>query len=120
MKRLLIQTQLSNYDTKGNFILECDSGWQMVMGRVREMLKLNPDLQIDVMGPRVFGMYNGDSSVITPPHLVNPDMEWHYLYSYNDPTIEDRGRLNYIQHEIMSNALATRYDFHFESLSLIL
>jgi len=120
MKRLLIQTQLSNYDTKGNFILECDSGWQMVVGRCREMLKLNPDLQIDVMGPRTFNWYNNDSSVITPPHKVNPDMDWHYLYAYNDPTQEDRGRLNYIQHEIMPNALATRYDFNFEPLSNII
>lgn len=120
MKRLLVQTQLSNYDTKGNFILECDSGWQMVVGRCREMLKLNPDLQIDVMGPRVFNWHSGDSSVITPPHEINPDLDWHYLYAYNDPMQEARGRLNYISHEIIPNALATRYDFNFESLSTII
>jgi hypothetical protein len=43
-KRLLIQTQLSNYDTNGFFILACDSGWQMMLGRVREILKLVPDI----------------------------------------------------------------------------
>lgn len=113
MKRLLVQTQLSNYDTKGNFILECDSGWQMVMGRVREMLKLNPDLQVDVMGPQL-------DQLITKPRDVNPDLDWHYLYAYVDPTKEDRGRLNYIQHQIVPNALATRYDLNFELLSKII
>lgn len=113
MKRLLIQTQLSNYDTKGNFILECDSGWQMVMGRVREMLKLNPDLQIDVMGPRL-------DQLITKPKDVNPDMDWHYLYAYVDPTKEERGRLNYIQHYVEPNALVTRYDLQFDTLSRII
>ena len=113
MKRLLVQTQLSNYDTKGNFILECDSGWQMVMGRVREMLKLNPDLQVDVMGPKL-------EQLITAPDRVNPDLDWHYLYAYVDPTKENRGRLNYIQHEIIPNALVTRYDLNFELLSKII
>ncbi len=116
MKRLLIQTQLSNYDTRGKFILECDSGWNMVMGRVREMLKLNPDLQVDVIGPRLFP----DSQVITMPRQVNPDLDWHYLYAYVDAGKEDRGRLNYIQHEIIPNALATRYDFDFEMLAKII
>lgn len=121
MKRLLVQTQLSNYDTKGKFILECDSGWQMVMGRVREMLKLNPDLVVDVMGPKLYDSYREDASqVITMPKDVNPDMDWHYLYAYVDPTKEDRGRLNYIQHEIIPNALATRYDFNFELLGKLI
>lgn len=119
--RLLVQTQLSNYDTKGNFILECDSGWQMVMGRVREMLKLNPDLQVDVMGPKLYDSYREDASqVITMPKVVNPDLDWHYLYAYVDPTKESRGRLNYVQHEIIPNALATRYDFNFELLGKII
>ena len=121
MKRLLVQTQLSNYDTNGKFILECDSGWQMVMGRVREMLKLNPDLQVDVMGPRLYDTYvENASQVITMPKDVNPDMDWHYLYAYTDPTKESRGRLNYIQHDIIPNALATRYDFNFDKLAKVI
>ena len=117
MKRLLVQTQLSNYDTKGKFILECDSGWQMVMGRVREMLKLNPDLQVDVMGPRLYDSLDERyTQVITAPKEVNPDMDWNYLQAFVDPTKETRGRLNYIQHEIIPNALATRYDFDFDKL----
>jgi hypothetical protein len=117
IKRLLVQTQLSNYDTNGKFILECDSGWQMVVGRCREMLRLNPDLQIDVMGPKLFDSYRENASqVITYPDDINPDLDWKYLYSYVDPEKEQRGRLNYIQHEIIPNALATRYDFNFDLL----
>ena len=101
MKRLLIQTQLSNYDTKGKFILECDSGWQMVMGRVREMLKLAPDLFIDVMGPM-------PEQCMTHPVNINPDL-------WEDPSVANR--LRYIPHRIYPNALLTRYDFDWESIA---
>ena len=112
--RLLVQTQLSNINYKHNkFDLACDSGWQMVMGRVREMLKLNPDLQIDVMGPKL-------DQLVDKPREVNPTLDFHYLYAYVDPMVEDRGRLNYIQHEVVPNALATRYDNHFDMLSKII
>ena len=100
--RLLIQTQLSNYDNKGKFILEADSGWQMTMGRVRQMLKLVKDLKIDVMGPKL-------SQLITSPYDLNNDLFEAY-----------HGRLNYIQHTIIPNALATRFDFDFESISDVL
>lgn len=100
MKRLLVQTQLSNYDTKGKFILECDSGWQMVMGRVREMLKLNPELRVDVMGPM-------REQLITQPEDLNAD-----LFATE--------RVRYVAHKIIPNALATRYDFDFENLGQVL
>jgi len=118
--RLLVQTQLSNINYKHNkFDLACDSGWQMVMGRVREMLRRNPDLQIDVMGPKLFDTYYENASqCVDYPWIVNPDLDWHCLYGYVDPTKEDRGRLNYIQHEVMANALATRYDLNFNKVSL--
>jgi len=105
-KRLLIQTQLSNYDTKGKFILECDSGWQMVMGRVREMLKLNTELDITVMGPL------RDSQLITDPCDVNPDL-WE---KYGDGEGGEE-RLHYFEHNIIPNALVTRYDFDWTSLA---
>jgi hypothetical protein len=95
MKRLLIQTQLSNYDSYGRWILECDSGWQMTMGRVREMLKLVPDLHIDVMGPLI-------NQCVTHPININPDL-------WEDPSVANR--LRYIEHYILPNALQTRYDF---------
>ena len=113
-KRLLVQTQLSNISyAHKKFDLACDSGWQMVMGRVREMLRLNPELEIDVMGPAL-------GQLVAKPKEVNPDLEWNYHYGYVDPQAEDRGRLNYIQHEVLQNALATRYDFHFDLLSRII
>src|SRR5579875_2843930 len=108
--RLLVQTKLSNINYKHNqFDLACDSGWQMVMGRVREMLRLNPDLQIDVMGPKI-------DQLVDKPSIVNHSLDWNYLYAYVDPTVEGRGRLNYIQHQIVPNALATRYDLNFDLL----
>lgn len=107
MKRLLIQTQLSNYDTDGMFILEADSGWQMVMGRVRQMLKLNSELHITVMGPICDG---DDRQVITHPRDVNPDLwEKYGLHGEN--------RLHYYGHKIIANALVTRYDLDWRSLA---
>ena len=99
MRRLLVQTQLSNYDASGKFILEADSGWQMTMGRVRQMLKLVPDLHVDVMGPL-------NTQVITEPLVLNKDL------------FEEHGdRLRYVPHNIIPNALATRFDFDFKGLS---
>lgn len=104
MKRMLVQTQLSNYDSSGKFILECDSGWNMVMGRVREMLKLNSNLQIDIMGPVCVDTVEGPSQVVTRPEDINPE-----LFA--------SGRVRYLEHRIIPNALATRYDFSFDVLS---
>lgn len=92
MKRLLTQLQLSNYDTHGTWILECDSGFQMVMGRIREMLKLNPELHIDVIGPR-------RPTLRTQPEDIVPD-----LFASE--------RLKWIEIDIAANALATRYEFN--------
>lgn len=101
--RMLIQTQLSNYDTEGNFILECDSGWQMMMGRIRVMLEMVPHLKIDIMCPR-------PEQLVTPASEVPKDL-WD---KYGD------SRLNLIPHFIIPNALATRYDFAFKHLAALL
>jgi hypothetical protein len=108
MKRLLIQTQLSNYDSKGKFILECDSGWQMVMGRVREMLKLNQELDVTVMGP---DMDEGHEQCITHPFDINPDL-WSL---YGD---DGQRRLHYFGHNIIPNALVTRYDLKWTNIAV--
>lgn len=97
MKYLLIQTQMSNYNAKGKWILEADSGFQMVMGRVREMLKNNKDLCIDVMVPTSL-------SCITSPEEIYEDL-WRQYGDNGDQ------RLNYVEVPIISNALVTRYDF---------
>jgi hypothetical protein len=80
------------------FILEADSGWQMVMGRVRTMLAANPCLTIDVMMPLL-------DDVITSPAEINPDI------------VVGHDRLRFIEHEIMPNALATRYDFNWKHVA---
>lgn len=100
-KKLLIQTQLSNYNSQGKFDLACDSGWNMMMGRVREMLKLNPDLYIDIMGP--YYDYDGQNQLVEEPWKVNKD-------------IFDSGRVLYIQHWVIPNALVTRYDFDYKNI----
>lgn len=103
MKRLLIQTQLSNYNSSGKFILECDSGYQMCIGRVREMLKLNPELSIDIMIPE-------PEQLVTQPQDINPD-----LWEAHGP--EGDGRMKFISHMIIPNALVTRYDFNWSHVS---
>lgn len=100
MKQLLVQTQLSNYDTNGKFILECDSGWQMCMGRIREMLKLNKDLKVSIMGPF-------RHQLMTQPEDINPDL-W------------GNERLAYLEHNIIPNALVTRFDFDWAGLSKLI
>lgn len=110
MKRLLVQTQLSNITPNHEFVLEADSGWQMVMGRVREMLKLNPGLHIDVMGPfRDQDVFPGDEvgvgQVLTTPDAIDPK-----LWS------ENADRLKYIPIWVPANPIQTRY--HFDSADL--
>lgn len=96
--RMLIQLQLSNYTPQGQFDLACDSGWQMCVGRAREMLKLDKNLFIDLLGPERF-------QLITEPESINSD-------------VFETGRLNYIEQYVMPNAPATRYDFNFEHVVL--
>lgn len=90
--RALFQTQLSNYTTDGFFDLACDSGWNMVINRARQMLKIDPELFIDVMGPE-------EHQLIDVPIDVNPD-------------VFSSSRVRYIEHFIIPNALITRYDFN--------
>lgn len=100
MMKLLAQLQLSNYDSKGTWILEADSGFQMVFGRIREMLKINPELNIDVLGPR------RNTLRTQPEHIV--------------PSVFETNRVNWIEIDIVSNALVTRYDYNFEQIALAL
>lgn len=110
MKRLLIQTQLSNYDSNGKFILECDSGWQMVLGRVRQMLALNSELHVTIMCPCT-GEDGRPRQLITDPWDINQD-----LWEKYGPDGEQR--LEYFEHNILANALVTRYDFNWSALAI--
>jgi hypothetical protein len=69
----------------------------MCMGRIREMLKINKDLKITIMGPL-------RSQLMTHPEEINPDL-W------------QNERLTYLAHKIIPNALCTRYDFNWEQLA---
>lgn len=91
---MLVQLQLSNYTREGLFDLACDSGWQMVINRAREMLKLDADLRIDVLGPE-------RHQLIADPERVTPDVTCHE-------------RVRYVEQRIEPNAIVTRYDFNME------
>jgi len=97
--KLLVQTQLSNI-VNGRFDLSCDSGWVMCTGRIREMLKLNPELEVDITGP----YYH---QLVDLPISTNPD-----LFS--------SGHVRYLQHRVFPNAIATRYDFDFVHMAEML
>jgi len=98
--RILFQTQLSNF-INGKVGLAQDSGWQMCVGRIREMLKLSPDLKIDITGPRLEQLVEG-------PAKINPD-----LFTKDD-------RVIYKAHRVIPNALATRYDFNIDEMDSVL
>ena len=93
MTKMLVQLQLSNYDKDGTFILEADSGFQMMFGRIREMMKLNSSLKFDILIPC-------RDQLRTQPEDIVPD-----LFKFD--------RINLIEIHILPNALATRYDFDF-------
>jgi hypothetical protein len=111
MKRLLVQTQLSNINYKHNkFDLACDSGWQMVMGRVREMLRLNPELDVTVMCPIMEDEGYEKSQVVAHPVDVCNTLWERYGADGED-------RLHFFGHNILPNALVTRFDFDWSGLA---
>jgi hypothetical protein len=99
-KRMLIQVQLSNYDTKGKFILEADSNWQIWAWRSREMLRIQPNLEIDLLLPAA-------SQMMTQP------------YEFAKEAFES-GRLHILNWPVIPNAPATRYDFDMMGLQRML
>lgn len=99
-KRLLIQVQLSNYDTKGKFILECDSNWQIWAWRSREMLEINQELEIDLLLPL-------REQLMTQPEDIAPEAF-------------KSGRLRTLHTRVLPNAPATRYDFNMMELAEVL
>jgi hypothetical protein len=110
MKRLLVQTQLSNINYKHNkFDLACDSGWQMVMGRVREMLDRNPDLDITVMCPND-GESGEENQLVEHPVDISKVL-WEKHGQDGD------NRLHFFHHYILPNALVTRFDFDWSGLA---
>jgi hypothetical protein len=112
MKRLLVQTQLSNINYKHNkFDLACDSGWQMVMGRVREMLRLNKDLDITVMCPIMENEGYEKSQVVEHPVDVCKVL-------WKQHGCDGDNRLHFFGHNVLPNALVTRFDFDWAGLAI--
>jgi len=99
-KRLLIQTQLSNYDDLGVYILENDSGWNMCVNRALEMLKLDSTLKIDILVPKY------DQVKTLPEELTQK-------YS-------DFDRVTFLQQQLTDHAIKTRFDFKYDDLEDLL
>lgn len=90
--KILWQLQLSNYTPEGQFVLTADSNWQIFATKIAQMLKLNNDLDIDVILP------TWDQCVESPRSLLNE-------LGINDD------RVSFIRTPIITNAPATRFDF---------
>lgn len=99
-KRLLIQLQLSNYDKHGKYILEADSGWNMMINRAMIMLDMNKNLTIDMLVPKI------SQTKTKPTSIVGK-------YKNFD-------RVNFICHKLPNHAFKTRYHFNFQEEALAL
>ena len=100
MLNVLVQLQLSNYTSDGTWLLECDSGYQMCFGRIRELLRIRDDVSFDVLGPP-------RSAMRMQPEMVTPD-------------VFASDRVRWIEIPIIPNALVTRYDFNFAAIAAAL
>lgn len=89
--KILWQLQLSCYDSNGKFTFTADSNWQIFITKARELFKLNPNIEIDVLVPerKAWGEDIRD------------------LLGANLPG----ANVAEIQIPIQANAVATRYDF---------
>lgn len=99
--RVLMQLQLSNYDAKGTYILECDSNFQLTVGRAREWLRIDPDLHIDILVP------NGSQTHTAPQKLTKG------IPGFGE-------RVTFIRQKLTNNAIKTRYDFDFDHVASVL
>lgn len=98
--RLLVQSQLSNYDDNGNYILECDSGFQMMTGRLIEMLKLDSKLQVDMTVPE-------NHQTVTRPEDITRDY----------PGFD---RVTFLRQDLTNHAIKTRFDFPWDDTERML
>lgn len=49
--KILWVPQLSNYDASGRFILTADSNWNIAVCKLREMVKVDPNIRVDIVVP---------------------------------------------------------------------
>lgn len=97
---LLIQTQLSNYNRDGVFILHADSSWNMTQNKLREMLRLDPTLTVDVLVPE------RDQTLVQPEELTKD--------------IGGIERVTFLRQRLANNALKTRFDFKYDEVLALL
>src|SRR5574343_2098215 len=99
-KMILWQLQLSLYNEQGKFVFTADSNWQMMATKLLNMLKLNPELYVDILVPDVKDCAEGEK----PAELL-----WKLLGQ------QLFKRVKLLSVPIAPSALRTRYDFPYES-----
>lgn len=98
--KILWQLQLSSYDSFGKFILTADSNWQIFALKAAEMVKVDPNIKIDVLVP-----FNQSCTEDLTKLLLE-----HGLGS----------NVELVELNIASNALQTRFDFDWSHVKLAL
>jgi len=93
---VLCQLQLSNYDLNGKYILECDSNWNICIGRIRGIFKYRPNWNFYVIVPE-------DFQIITTPEK---------LISNLDQQLQNQ--IFFIRLPLTDHAFKTRYDFSYQ------
>lgn len=100
MNNLLIVPQYSNYDRNGIYSLHADSTANMTFNKLREMLRLDPTLTVDVMVPE------RDQTLIQPEELT--------------ADIVGIERVTFMRYRLANNALKTRFDFKYDEMLALL
>lgn len=100
MNRILFQLQLSNYTPDGKFVLTADSNWQIFCTKVLQMVKIRPDLKVDVIVPSESQCLENVDELLREHCLTDN------VFPVNIP--------------IQTNAPATRYDFSWSMIKFML
>jgi len=95
--KLLIQTQMSNYNSEGIYNLVGDSGWNMVINRVLVMLKMNKELEVDILVP-------ADIQVVQQPEEI--------VEGY-----DNFERVRFLRQNLTNHAFKTRFDFNWDEIA---
>ena len=89
--RILYQLQLSAYDTLGRFILSADSNWNIFVQKCVQLVKLDPDIKLDVLVPE-------SRNLLEDPDLILRELGV-------------RKNVSLVPLPIRPSAVITRYDF---------
>lgn len=100
MTHLLIAPQYSNYNREGIYMLHADSSANMTFNKLREMLRLDPKLTVDVLVPE------RDQTLVQPEELTKD--------------IKGIERVTFLRQRLANNALKTRFDFKYDEVLAML